>query len=157
MTDLYTKAGTADECIKNLSDNPEAQALFAAEIAYCRGEIDKVIQHANEFLHSRSGFYAVNAGGMLLALAAMWKGDIALYRQAKIHICDAPWKTAEESCEYTYTYVADNTHIGACDNCLEEVTQNCIIDYITGECKSCKEFIAVAKYESSLGKDIIII
>ena len=96
MTDLYTKAGTADECVKNLSDNPEAQALFAAEIAYSRGEIDKVIQHANEFLRSRSGFYAVNAGGMLLALAAMWKGDIALYRQAKIHICDAPWKTAED-------------------------------------------------------------
>ena len=96
MTDLYVKAGSADECIKNLAACPEAQALFAAEIAYCRGEIDKVIEHAKEFLRSRSGFYAVNAGGMLLALAAMWKGDIALYRQAKIHICEAPWKTHED-------------------------------------------------------------
>jgi len=96
MTDVYTTAGTADECIKSLSDIPEAQALFAAEIAYSRGEIDKVIEHATEFLHSRSGFYAVNAGGMLLALAAMWKGDISLYRQAKIHICNAPWKTSED-------------------------------------------------------------
>ena len=96
MTDLYRVAGTADECIKNLSYNPEAQALFAAEIAYSRGEIDKVIEHATEFLRSRSGFYAVNAGGMLLALAAMWKGDISLYRQAKIHICEAPWKTPED-------------------------------------------------------------
>lgn len=96
MTDLYTKAGTAEKVIESLAETPEAQALFAAEIAYSRGEIDKVIEHANEFLRSRSGFYAVNAGGMLLALAAMWKGDISLYRQAKIHICEAPWKTPED-------------------------------------------------------------
>ena len=96
MTDLYTKAGTAEKVIESLAENPEAQALFAAEIAYSRGEIDKVIEHATEFLRSRSGFYAVNAGGMLLALAAMWKGDISLYRQAKIHICEAPWKTPED-------------------------------------------------------------
>lgn len=93
MTDLYTRPGSAEEAIEALSDMPEAQALFAAEIAYSRGEIDKVIEHASEFLQSHSGFYAVNAGGMLLALAAMWKGDISLYRQAKIHICEAPWKT----------------------------------------------------------------
>ena len=86
MTDLYTRPGSAEEAIEALSDMPEAQALFAAEIAYSRGEIDKVIEHASEFLQSHSGFYAVNAGGMLLALAAMWKGDISLYRQAKIHI-----------------------------------------------------------------------
>ena len=96
MTDLYTRAGTVDECIKRLADNPEAQALFSAEVSYYRGEIDKVIAHAKEFLRSHSGFYAVNAGGMLLALAAMWKGDIALYRQAKVHICEAPWRTAED-------------------------------------------------------------
>ncbi len=96
MTNLYTKAGTADAVVKKLASNPEAQALFAAEIAYSRGEIDKVIEHAKEFLRSKSGFYAVNAGGMLLALAAMWKGDIALFRQAKIHICEAPWTTPDD-------------------------------------------------------------
>lgn len=111
MTDLYTKAGTADECIKNLAYNPEAQALFAAEIAYSRGEIDKVIEYANEFLLSRSGFYAVNAGGMLLALAAMWKGDISLYRQAKIHICEAPWKTPEDKQIMQVSLACINTSI----------------------------------------------
>ncbi len=90
MTDLYRVPGRADECIKALADHPEAQALFAAEIAYSRGEIDKVLEHANYFLKSHSGFYAVNAGGMLLALAAMWRGDIGLYREAKIHITQAP-------------------------------------------------------------------
>ena len=96
MTDLYTKPGSADKVIEALAYNPEAQALFAAEIAYSRGDINKVIDHANEFLRSHSGFYAVNAGGMLLALASMWKGDITLYREAKVHICEAPWKSPED-------------------------------------------------------------
>ncbi len=93
MTDLYTKPGSADEVIESLADHPEAQALFAAEIAYSRGQIDKVYEYARFFLDSHSGFYAVNAGGMLLALAAMWRGDINLYREAKIHITEAPAKT----------------------------------------------------------------
>lgn len=96
MTNLYTRAGSADEVINSLADNPEAQALFKAEMAYCRGENDKVIEHAQYFLSSHSGFYAVNAGGMLLALSAMWKGDIHLYREAKVHICEARWKTPED-------------------------------------------------------------
>ncbi len=92
MTDLYTKPGSAQEVIDSLAAHPEAQALFAAEIAYSRGEIDKVMEHARYFLNSHSGFYAVNAGGMLLALCAMWKGDIRLWREAKVHICEAPAK-----------------------------------------------------------------
>lgn len=92
MTDLYSIPGTADKCIERLSDNPEAQVLFAAEIAYSRGEIDNVYEHAKYFLKAHSGFYAVNAGGMLLALVAMWKGDILLWRDAKKHICEAPYK-----------------------------------------------------------------
>ncbi len=93
MTDLYTKPGSADAVIASLADRPEAQALFAAEIAYSRGEIDKVYEKAQYLLSAHSGFYAVNAGGMLLALAAMWKGDIHLYRNAKMHIAEAPATT----------------------------------------------------------------
>lgn len=37
MTNLYPATGTADSAIAALSGQPEAQALFAAEIAYCRG------------------------------------------------------------------------------------------------------------------------
>ena len=96
MTDLYTVPGTAEACIESLRDHAEAQALFEAEIAYYRGDINKVLTHANDFLQSNSGFYAVNAGGMLLALSAMWLGDISLYRRAKIHICEAPWKNSEQ-------------------------------------------------------------
>ncbi len=90
MTDLYVVPGTADKCIEGLAGNPEAQKLFAAEIAYSRGEIDKVYEQAKDFLKSHSGFYAVNAGGMLLGLSAMWKGDINLWREAKQYVCTAP-------------------------------------------------------------------
>lgn len=92
MTDLYSVPGTAEKSIENLSAHPEAQALFAAEIAYSRGEIDKVYEYANYFLESRSGLYAVVSGGMLLALCAMWKGDLQMWRKAKTHLYEAPCK-----------------------------------------------------------------
>ncbi len=96
MTDLYQKPGTADECIASLSYHPEAQALFAAEIAYSRGEIDKVYERATYFLEQRSGFYAMISGGMLLGLVAMWTGDVSLWHQAKKHMYKAPWKNEND-------------------------------------------------------------
>lgn len=92
MTDLYHTPGTADQVIESLSEHPEAQYLFAAEIAYSRGQIDTVYDCAQTILAQETGFYAMISGGMLLALVAMWKGDINLWHQAKKHIYDAPWK-----------------------------------------------------------------
>ncbi|MBQ8579609.1 MAG: hypothetical protein IJ448_02820 [Oscillospiraceae bacterium] len=96
MTDLYHTPGTAEQCIAALQNQPEAQMLFAAEIAYHRGEIDLVYEHAQTILSSYSGFYSVIAGGMLLALCAMWRGDIQLWNQAKMHICAAPCNSRED-------------------------------------------------------------
>ncbi len=92
MTDLYSTPGTADEVTASLAYHPEAQALFQAEIAYSRGEVDKVYEHATYFLEKHSGFYAMISGGMLLALVAMWKGDVTLWQNAKKHMYEAPWK-----------------------------------------------------------------
>ena len=96
MTDLYRVPGSADQCIAELAYQPEAQALFAAEIAYSRGQIDWVYEQAKFFLESHSGFYATISGGMLLGLVAMWKGDITLWNQARKHIYEAPWKTEND-------------------------------------------------------------
>lgn len=93
MTDLYSIPGTADECTERLVDNHEAQVLFEAEVAYSRGQIDKVYDRANYLLNKRSGFYAVLSAGMLLALCAIWNGDIAMWRRAKLHIAEAPAKS----------------------------------------------------------------
>lgn len=94
MTDLYSTPGTADRCIEALAYHPEAQALFAAEIAYSRGEIDKVYEQARYFLENHSGMYAVLSGGLLLSLVAMWRGDVRLWNEARMHICEAPCRDA---------------------------------------------------------------
>lgn len=96
MTSLYDKAGTADECAEMLINRPEAHALFLAQIAYRRGEINRVYEKARFFLSTHSGFYAILSGGMLLAQCAIWRGDIELWYEAKKHICEAPCTTPEE-------------------------------------------------------------
>lgn len=96
MTNLYNTAGEADKAAEMLENNPEAHALFCAQIAYRRGEINKVYDQARYFLSSRSGFYAILGGGMLLALCAIWRGDIGLWHEAKHHIFKAPHSTEEE-------------------------------------------------------------
>ena len=92
MTDLYHTPGTADRVGESLSYHHEAQVLFEAEVAYSRGEIDKVYESANYLLSKHSGFYAVQSAGMLLAMCAIWKGDINMWRRAKVHIAEAPAK-----------------------------------------------------------------
>lgn len=92
MSDLYNIPGTADEVGESLSYNHEARILFEAEVAYSRGEIDKVYDIANYLLSKHSDFYAVLSAGMLLAQCAIWKGDIHMWRKAKVHIAEAPAK-----------------------------------------------------------------
>lgn len=96
MTDLYHTPGMADKSAEALAGQPEAQALFEAEIAYSRGDIEAVYQKAQYFLDNHSGFYATIASGMLLGLCAMWKGDMELFKKAKIHICEAPCRNDAE-------------------------------------------------------------
>ncbi|MBQ3016962.1 MAG: hypothetical protein IJD79_09305 [Clostridia bacterium] len=96
MTNLYNRAGCADECAEMLINQPEAHALFSAQIAYRRGEIEKVYEQARYFLSAHSGFYAILGGGMLLAQCAIWRGDVLLWHEAKRHICAAPCKDAHD-------------------------------------------------------------
>ncbi len=106
MTDLYSSAGNAEKSISELVKNPEAQTLFAAEIAYSRGEIDKVYDSAYYLLHKHSGFYAVISAGMLLSLCAIWRGDLNMWRQAKIHMAQAPAKTEADREIITFSITA---------------------------------------------------
>ncbi len=94
--DLYTTPGTADKVIQSLADRPEAQTLFATAIAYSRGAMNLACDYAKRLMSLGSGFYSTNASSLLLALVAIWKGDISLYQEAKGHICGALWKTIEE-------------------------------------------------------------
>ena len=96
MTDLYHTPGTADSVGESVSYHHEARVLFEAEVAYSRGEIDKVYESANYLLGKHSGFYAVQSAGMLLAMCAIWKGDINMWRRAKVHIAEAPAKSDDD-------------------------------------------------------------
>lgn len=96
MTDLYNAPGCAEKAIAALADSPEAQTLLAAEIACARGDIDQVYESASYLLEKHSGFYAVLAAGTLLARCAIWRGDLSLWRKAKIHISEADAKDDRE-------------------------------------------------------------
>ena len=76
-----------------LLNHHEAKVLFEAEVAYARGEIDKVYASASYLLGKHSGFYAVISAGMLLAQCAIWNGDLEMWRAAKKHIAEAPATT----------------------------------------------------------------
>jgi DNA-binding CsgD family transcriptional regulator len=54
--------------------------------------MDKVYDHGQYFLSAHSGFYAILAGGLLLAHVAMWRGDVELWKKARQHILEAPCK-----------------------------------------------------------------
>lgn len=106
MTDLYSEAGTAEKCIAALKGNHEAHILLEAEIAYSKGEIEKVYDNAYYLLHKHSGFYAVISAGMLLGLCAIWRGDLNMWRQAKIHIAEAPAKSDGDRDIMTFSITA---------------------------------------------------
>lgn len=92
MTNLYNQVGKMDECAEMLVNQPEAYALFRAQMAYRQGDFEKVYEQARYFLKAHSGFYAIIGGGMLLAQCAIWRGDVYLWKEAKMHICEAPCK-----------------------------------------------------------------
>ena len=96
MSDLYSLPGSADEAMLRLLDNYEAKVLFEAEIACARGEIDKVHAIASYLLGRHSGFYAVLCAGLLLAQCGIWRGDLELWRAAKMHISEAPAQNDED-------------------------------------------------------------
>ena len=106
MSDLYSQPGTADTVTESLAHNHEAQVLFEAEVAYSRGQIDKVYERANYLLHKHSGFYAMLSAGMLLALCAIWHGDLNMWRKAKQHIAQAPAQTDNDRDIMTFSIVA---------------------------------------------------
>ncbi len=96
LTNLYHTPGCAENAIAELAGNQEAQTLFSAEIACAKGEIDNVYDTANYLLNKHSGFYAVLAAGTLLAQCAIWRGDLDMWRKAKVHIAGADAKDDRE-------------------------------------------------------------
>ncbi len=97
-TDLYSTPGTADDAVKHLEDSGQIEAakIMQSQLDYQRGKIDKIYEDAQYFLKAHSGFNAVISAASILAMAAMWRGDIHLWRQARQHMYEAPCKDENE-------------------------------------------------------------
>lgn len=96
MTDLYHTPGTAERVSRSLGADPQAKALFDANIAYSQGQIETVYEYARYFLSKHTGVYAVAGASLLLCLCAIWRGDVELWNEAKKHIADAPCRSKQD-------------------------------------------------------------
>lgn len=86
MSNIYHIPGTADEVAQSLSERPGAEALFRAQLAYCRGELD-TCQALVEPLLQRPRSHDLQIGcGVIMAMCAISKGDLELWNLAKEQI-----------------------------------------------------------------------
>lgn len=86
MSNIYHIPGTADDVAQTLSERPVAQALFRAQLAYCRGELD-TCRALVEPLLQRPRSHDLQIGcGVIMAMCAISKGDLELWNLAKEQI-----------------------------------------------------------------------
>ncbi len=89
-TDLYNTPGTAEAVLESLESKPEVQKILRCQFDYQQGNIQKVYDNTQFLLNVGKDFHSVISAGITLARAAMWRGDIALWRRARQHIFEAP-------------------------------------------------------------------
>ncbi len=95
-TNLYNTPGMAEKLISSFSDYPETARIIKAQFDCRRGNVDEVYRDSEHFLENHVGFYSTISAGITLSFCAIWKGDLNLWRKARQHIYNAPYKTDEE-------------------------------------------------------------
>lgn len=96
MSNIYHAPGSADAVADSLSDRPEAQALFRAQIAFCRGEVEKAVALAAGLLEHPCGHDLQIGCGIVLGLCAINKGDLEMWNRAKHVIKSAPCHSSRD-------------------------------------------------------------
>ncbi len=111
-TDLYNTPGTEQEVITSFADYPETQMIIKAQFDCRSGNIDSVYKNADHFLKNHIGFYSTISTGVALSFCAIWRGDINLWRKARQHIYNAPFKTEEQLQEIKFwiAVIESNIH-----------------------------------------------
>lgn len=82
MTTLYNTPGSAERVTASLSDDPAAQRLFRAQLAYFRGETESAARLAGELLEESGANDARLGCGFVLCLSAMYTGDASAWTSA---------------------------------------------------------------------------
>ena len=90
MSNIYHVPGSADAVAESLSARPAAKALFQAQIAFCRGELDTTVQLVHGLMQIPRGHDLQIGCGLILGMCAVCKGDIQMWNEAKQLIKTAP-------------------------------------------------------------------
>lgn len=90
MSNIYHIPGSADTVADSLSPRPAAKALFQAQIAFCRGELDATIALVRGLLQTPRGHDLQIGCGLILGMCAVCKGDAPMWDEAKQTIKSAP-------------------------------------------------------------------
>ncbi len=111
-TDLYHTPGTADALVEAFAKYPETAKIIKAQFDCRRGNIDAVYQMSEHFLDNHIGFYSTISAGIVLSFCAIWRGDLALWRKARQHIYQAPYRTDDElkSIKFWIAIMESNVH-----------------------------------------------
>lgn len=87
---LYSRPGSGGEVTKSLAGDPAAQRLFAAQLAYFRGDTEKAAQLAQALLE-RDERPDVKMGALfVLCLSAMYAGDAEEWARARGELAKIP-------------------------------------------------------------------
>ena len=90
LSNIYHEPGTADQVAQSFTDRPQAAMLFAAQLAFCRGQIRKCIDTVREILTQTCGHDLQIGCGLILANSSVVSGDLELWEEAKSIISNAP-------------------------------------------------------------------
>ena len=89
MSNIYNVPGTADRVADQMEERPVAAQLFRAQIAYCRGEMEKCRKIAESLLELPKSHDLQIGCGVILGNCALTTGDQALWNKAKEQISTA--------------------------------------------------------------------
>ena len=82
MTTLYRVPGSGDAVAASLAGDTAAQKLFAAQLAYFRGETDQAARLAGELLMESAATDVRLGCGCVLCISAMYAGDAHAWASA---------------------------------------------------------------------------
>lgn len=113
FTPLYSEPGSGDRVLESLVGDTAAQELFAAQLAYFRGEIDEANRLANRLLYGTDRPDVRLGSLFLLALCSMYLGDSELWLHSSRLIKELPCSSPAEEAQRDFQLA--NISSGICD------------------------------------------
>lgn len=161
MTNLYQLPGSGDELVNRAKNQPETSFMLEVQLAYFRGEIEKVYQLIQAASPHEGSFEYQISEGMLLSLCAMYRGDNFLWQNAKKYMMSissknpkeqqqlAFWLAATDSCIFDASNFPEWFQRGCFDNLPEDTYALARYFYVKYLYLVCEESLSTDKNENS--------